>query len=83
MPFNCILCEKSDDYLFTSHFCLKCRRVKHLINIYGNDFYESMENVLVRNKTQQNNKIKLEHKKMDKQEKVYGDESHIKGYSKP
>ena len=62
--FNCILCEKSDEYLLTCHFCLKCRRVKHLINIYGDQFYSSMENVLVRTGEQQGNKIKVEKKKI-------------------
>lgn len=64
MVFNCVLCEKSDEYLITASFCIKCRRVKHLINIYGEEFYDTMERVLVRNKTQQDNKIKIEHKKI-------------------
>lgn len=62
--FNCVLCEKSDEYLITQSFCLECRRVKHLINIYGKQFYDTMERCLVRNETQQENKIKLEKKKI-------------------
>jgi len=64
MPFNCVLCEKAEEWCVVNHFCVRCRRVKHLINIYGDEFYESMERVLVRNKQQQDNKIKLEEKKI-------------------
>ena len=73
MPFNCVLCEKADEWCVLNNFCLKCRRVKHLINIYGEEFYESMEKVFVRSEKQQENKIKLQ-KKEKEQGKVYGDD---------
>jgi hypothetical protein len=76
MPFNCVLCEKAEEWCVVNSFCLKCRRVKHLINIYGDDFFESMEKVFVRSEKQQDNKIKLEKKKLNG-DKVYGDDSYI------
>lgn len=53
--FSCTLCEKESCYI--SKFCDKCRRVKHLLNLYGDDVYNTLETVLVRNKSQQNHKI--------------------------
>uniref|UniRef100_A0A6C0IVB0 Uncharacterized protein n=1 Tax=viral metagenome TaxID=1070528 RepID=A0A6C0IVB0_9ZZZZ len=53
--FSCTLCEKESCYL--SKFCDKCRRVKHLLNLYGDDVYNTLETVLVRSKSQQNHKI--------------------------
>jgi hypothetical protein len=76
MPFKCVLCEKADEWCVVNSFCLRCRRVKHLINIYGDEFYDSMESVFVRSEAQQNNKIKLARKKKE-EGKVYGDESYI------
>ncbi len=64
MPFNCVLCEKAEEWCVVNNFCVKCRRVKHLINIYGDEFYDSMERVLVRNRQQQENKITIEKKKI-------------------
>ena len=53
--FSCTLCQK--EYCYVSKFCIKCRRIKHLLNLYGDDVYNTLETVLVRNKTQQNSKI--------------------------
>ena len=55
---NCTLCNNSEEWLITSRFCSKCRRIKHLLNLYGNEVYECLEEVLVRTKDQQDNKIK-------------------------
>jgi len=54
--FSCYLCEK--EYCYISKFCDKCRRIKHLINLYGDDVYKTLEEVLVRTEKQQDNKIK-------------------------
>ena len=62
MPFYCYLCEL--EYAgFFAHFCTKCRRLKHLISVYGDRVYEVVDEVLVRQPQQQNNKIKIELKK--------------------
>ena len=58
MTFNCTLCNKTDEWLITSRFCSKCRRIKHLLNLYGDDVYTTLEEVLVRTEKQQTNKIK-------------------------
>ena len=55
---NCTLCNNSDEWLITSRFCSKCRRIKHLLNLYGDEVYDCLEEVLVRTKDQQKNKIK-------------------------
>ena len=52
---SCTLCEKETCYV--SKFCTKCRRIKHLLNLYGEDVYTTLETVLVRNKKQQTHKI--------------------------
>lgn len=59
--FKCILCEK--EWLFTSHLCVKCRRIKHLINLYEDKVYETLENCLVRNNEQITRKENVEIKK--------------------
>ena len=58
MSFNCTLCQKTEEWLITSRFCSKCRRIKHLLNLYGDDVYTTLEEVLVRTEKQQTNKIK-------------------------
>ena len=55
--FDCSLCLNSDEYLVTSRFCSKCKRIKHLLSIYGAEVYLTLEEVLVRNADQQKNKI--------------------------
>ena len=52
---SCTLCEKETCYV--SKFCTKCRRIKHLLNLYGEDVYTTLETVLIRNKKQQMDKI--------------------------
>ena len=58
MYFCCVLCEKETCY--TSKFCEKCRKIKHLINLYNERVYEVLEKVLVREPDKQENKIKAE-----------------------
>jgi hypothetical protein len=58
---SCTLCEKETCYV--SKFCTKCRRIKHLINLYGEDVYTTLETVLVRNQKQQTHKINTTFKK--------------------
>lgn len=52
--FSCRLCEKES--VIISHLCEKCRRIKHLINLYDDKVYEVLENCLVRNQEQITNK---------------------------
>ena len=54
---NCTLCCNSDEWLITSRFCSKCKRIKHLLNLYGDDVYKTLEVCLVRTEDQQKNKI--------------------------
>ena len=59
MIYNCVLCEQN--YAgFLTHLCPECRRVKHLLSLYGTRVYDVLENVLVRNTLKQGNKIKAE-----------------------
>lgn len=66
--FECRLCEIEACY--TSHVCVKCRRIKHLLNLYGDRVYEVLEAVLVRSEDKQEikiqNEIKLEKDKIEK-----------------
>ena len=57
MAFNCTLCCKSKEWLITSRFCGDCQRIKHLLNLYGDEVYKTLEEVLVRTPSQQKNKI--------------------------
>ena len=59
--WECKLCEK--ETCITTHICEKCRRIKHLINLYGDRVYEVLEEVLVRTNDKQENKIHAEIKK--------------------
>jgi len=53
--FSCALCEKETVYVVS--LCDKCRRIKHLLNLYDERVYEVLESVLVRNVEGQNNKV--------------------------
>ena len=44
--FACRLCEKESVIMVS--LCEKCRRIKHLINLYDDKVYEVLENCLVR-----------------------------------
>lgn len=57
MGFDCTLCLNSNEWLLTSRFCSKCQRIKHLLNLYGDEVYKTLEEVLVRTPDQQKNKI--------------------------
>tara|TARA_R110000765_G_scaffold330644_1_gene421405 strand:- start:330 stop:569 length:240 start_codon:yes stop_codon:yes gene_type:complete len=57
MVFQCTLCSKSTEWLLLGRFCEKCRRIRHLLNLYGDDVYLTLEEVLVRDSKQQKNKI--------------------------
>tara|TARA_R110001632_G_scaffold134152_2_gene249331 strand:- start:6350 stop:6613 length:264 start_codon:yes stop_codon:yes gene_type:complete len=56
--FLCKLCEIETVYVVS--LCDKCRRVKHLLNLYKDRVYQVLEEVLVRQPTQQQNKIHVE-----------------------
>jgi hypothetical protein len=59
--FTCNLCEKEKCYI--SKWCEKCHRLKRTIALYGDDVYEAVEKVFIRDKAQQNYKINAELKK--------------------
>jgi len=48
---TCKLCEAETCY--TTHFCDKCRKIKHLINLYGERVHEVLDKVLVVHKSEQ------------------------------
>jgi hypothetical protein len=54
----CYLCEKEPKESYFGYLCTKCRRIKHLLNLYEDDVYETLEKVLVRTQPQQEHKIK-------------------------
>ena len=58
MYFSCRLCER--ETVITSNLCDKCRRVKHLLNLYEDKVYDVLEEVLVRKEQGINNKCKDE-----------------------
>ena len=51
MVFSCKLCETEPCY--TSYFCDKCRKIKHLINLYGDRVHEVLDKVLMVNIVEQ------------------------------
>ena len=67
--FSCVLCEK--ETVITTHLCEKCRRVKHLINLYQDRVYDVLENVLVRNEEGQQKKESQEITKDIEKKKEY------------
>ena len=56
--WTCKLCEK--ETVITTHLCDKCRRIKHLINLYDERVYAVLENCLVRKEWAITNKEKQE-----------------------
>ena len=54
MVFQCKLCEK--ETVIMTNLCDKCRRIKHLLNLYEDRVYEVLENCLVRTEQQIKNK---------------------------
>jgi hypothetical protein len=60
---QCYLCEKKERVAYWSYFCDDCRRIKHLLNLYGDRVNEVLEHVLVRPEDKQKYKIKDEIKK--------------------
>jgi len=87
--FSCSLCESknSDEWLYTSKFCSKCKKIKHYLSIYSDRVYEILDEVLSRTEDKQNNKINQEIKKeienkkynlRNKISKTETDESYIK-----
>jgi len=55
---NCYLCEKEVRESYLGYFCTKCRRIKHLLNLYNEAVYETLEQVLVRTQPQRDHKIR-------------------------
>lgn len=66
--FSCVLCEK--EFVVIHSLCDKCRRIKHLINLYNDKVYQTLENCLVRNEEQiskkENFQINQEKKEIEK-----------------
>lgn len=66
--FSCALCEK--ETVIVCNLCPKCRRIKHLINLYDDKVYEVLENVLVCSESEKSKKVKQEiHSQKEKLEK--------------
>ena len=54
----CYLCETNEAETYFGYWCVKCRRHKHLINLYGLDkVSEVLERVLVRQESKMEYKI--------------------------
>ena len=45
MVFHCKLCELETVYM--THLCEKCRRIKHLLSLYGDRVYDVLDKVLI------------------------------------
>lgn len=59
---TCYLCNGNRPYF--QYYCEKCNLIKRMISLHGLErVYEILENVLMRDTTKQNNKVKLEIKK--------------------
>ena len=69
--WSCKLCE--NETVYVTHLCDKCRRVKHLLNLYGDRVYDVLESVLVRSESGQTHKIKTE-LKVEKEKINIGEE---------
>lgn len=65
MIWSCKLCEKESVY--TTALCEKCRRIRHLLNLYGDKVYSTLENCLVRNQEQIERKENIQIKEEKKQ----------------
>lgn len=66
----CYMCEKKNRVGYFSYYCEDCRKIKHLLNLYGDRVHEVLEHVLVRPVDKQEHKIKNEIKK-DIEKKSY------------
>jgi len=55
---NCYLCESEVRETYLGYFCTKCRRIKHLLNLYNEAVYETLEQVLVRTQPQREHKVR-------------------------
>ena len=66
----CYMCEKKERVAYFSYFCEDCRKIKHLLNLYGDRVNEVLEHVLVRPIDKQKHKIVDEIKK-DIETKAY------------
>ena len=67
----CKLCEI--ETVYTTYICEKCRKIKHLINLYGDRVYEVLDSVLVRTPNGQDHKIN--HELKTEKEKINVEES--------
>jgi len=57
MVFQCKLCE--EETVITVNLCEKCRKIKHMMNIYTREIvYDVLDKVLIRNTEQRQYKIK-------------------------
>ena len=66
----CYMCEKKDRVAYFSYYCEDCRKIKHLLNLYGDRVNEVLEHVLVRTEDKQTYKIN-EKVKADIDSKTY------------
>ena len=67
----CYLCRTEYRESLTGYYCLKCKKIQDLLNIYGPRVHDVLENVLVRAEDKQVNKIKQEINKEIGQKKEY------------
>tara|TARA_R100000654_G_scaffold50368_1_gene76544 strand:+ start:1738 stop:1986 length:249 start_codon:yes stop_codon:yes gene_type:complete len=55
----CYLCLTEYAGVFET-YCVKCKKIKHYISLYGDRVHEVLDNVLSRTEDKQDNKIKVE-----------------------
>jgi len=45
--YTCVLCNNPDEWC-SNNLCNKCQKIKHLIKIYDDKVYETLDRVLIR-----------------------------------
>ena len=56
---TCYLCEENPAETYFGYWCKKCRRIRHLINLYGLEKVgEVLDRVLVRDDQRQEHKVR-------------------------
>jgi hypothetical protein len=84
MVFTCSFCEKETCYI--SKFCVDCRKIKNIGNVYGfKEILNVLNNVCIRNTQQRKNKedIILKQKEINKEVEKKKEANDLEDYNKP
>ena len=73
--WECKLCEV--ETVYTSHLCEKCRRIKHLLSLYGDRVYDVLDKVLITSPAKEKElcKEELKNEIREQVKKVQGSDS--------